>query len=180
MAQSADFLVPARLTAGDSVSLSAALPDHLDSAGWAAFISLVSATNRITLAGTPTATGYTFAASPVATAAWVAGRYTWSLVASHAGDAQRITLATGQILIDPDPAAGTYDPRTHARRVLDAIEGYLERADLEAARTRIADRELQSIPIPELLTLRDRYRAEVRAEEAAAGLRPVARILTRF
>lgn len=180
MAQSALIPVPSRLTAGDSVSLLATPPNHLPSAGWAAAFLLVSADARLTLAGVPTATGFQFAAPPETTATWSAGRYTWSLLATNAGLLERTTLASGQVIIDPDPAAGTYDPRSHARRVLDAIEAYLERADLKAARTRIADRELQRIPIPELLTLRDRYRADVRAEEAAAGLRPVARILTRF
>jgi hypothetical protein len=180
MAQSALIPVPPRLTAGDSVSLLATLPSHLPSAGWAASLLLVSSDVRLSLAGTPADAGFQFVAAPEVTAAWAAGRYTWSLLASNVGLLERVTLASGQIIIDPDPAAGTYDPRSHARRVLDAIEAYLERADLKAARTRIADRELQRIPIPELLTLRDRYRADVRAEEATAGLRPVARILTRF
>lgn len=174
MALAESIQIPPRFTAGDAFAASV-IPSatHTDPA-WGHALTLINAGGRIQLDGALVDGRVVFAVSP---AAWAAGRYIWHY--SVTLDGARQTIATGQIEVLPDTSAA-HDPRSHARKVLDAIEAFLENADYSASRTRIADRELQNIPIPELLALRDRYRAEARAEEMAAGLRVPARILTRF
>jgi hypothetical protein len=66
-----------------------------------------------------------------------------------------------------------------------AIEAYLENAsNLAASEYQIAGRQLRRYPLPELMTLRDRYRVEVAREDAAArlaaGLPDQRRIFVRF
>jgi hypothetical protein len=174
MAPAESITVPLRLTAGDAFAASATPSPPYDDEAWGHTLTLIAAGLRFAVPGVLADGVVTFS---VAAANWPAGRYQWHYSVNDG--ASRHTLATGAIDVTPDTSAA-FDPRTHARRTLDAIEAYLQNSDYSAARTRIADRELQTIPIPELLTLRDKYRAEVRTEEVAAGLRPVARILTRF
>ena len=94
-------------------------------------------------------------------------------------------MGGGTITVQPAFSASTLDSRSHARKVLANINAYLENANnLTAAKYEIAGRSLQRISIAELLTLRDRYRAEVAREDAAAnaarGLPNLRRIMVRF
>ncbi|UXU73696.1 hypothetical protein [Paracoccus sp. SMMA_5] len=87
----------------------------------------------------------------------------------RAGDV--VQIETGNMRLRPDisliPAG--HDGRSHAARVLDAIEAVLEnRATMDQQKYAINNRELWRTPIPELLLLRDRYRAELRREQQAA------------
>ena len=78
-------------------------------------------------------------------------------------------LESGQIKIKPDLATldAGHDGRDHLQRTRDAIEAVLEkRATLDQERYKINNRELVRTPISELLTLRDRYRSELRRLKA--------------
>lgn len=102
------------------------------------------------------------------TAAWAPGRYWYVLRVSKDGTV--IDVEDGELLVTPDFAAGGvgYNGNDHVRRVLDAIEAVLEkRATLDQQRYTINNRELWRTPIPELLVLRDRYRAELSRNRAA-------------
>ena len=116
---------------------------------------------------------FTAALSSAITRALAPGQYIWILTATKNGE--RDTLAQGVVDVDPDIAGVTapIDLRTHARRVLDAIESVLEgRASSDAAQITIANRHIVKTPLPELLTLRDRYKAEVTREDALTGRTP--------
>lgn len=174
MANADQIQVPLRFTAGDAFAVSVTPSAEHSDVEWAHALTLVKLGARIQIAGVLSDGVVSFAVAP---AAWAPGRYAWHYTATLG--AARHTVAAGQVEVLPDPSAA-HDPRSHARKVLDAIEAYLENADYSASRTRIADRELQNIPIPELLALRDRYRSEVRSEEISSGFRLPSRILTRF
>lgn len=112
------------------------------------------------------------------------GRYRWLLVVTSGVTRSTIERGWLEIAINP-AAAGMVDHRTHARRVLDAIEAVIEgRATHDQASVSIAGRSLSRMLISELLLLRDRYRAEAaseeQAEQLASGLKPRNRLLTRF
>ena len=112
--------------------------------------------------------GHRFLAQATDTAGWAAGEYWYSLRATNGGDV--VEVESGQITIKPDLAAleAGHDGRAHVQKVIDAIEAVLEkRATLDQQRYTINNRELWRTPIPELLMLRDRYRAELRRMNAA-------------
>jgi enamine deaminase RidA (YjgF/YER057c/UK114 family) len=113
--------------------------------------------------------GHRFLAPATDTAGWAAGEYWYSLRATNGVDV--VEVESGQITIKPDLAAleAGHDGRAHVQKVLDAIEAVLEkRATLDQQRYTINNRELWRTPIPELLVLRDRYRAELRRMKAAS------------
>lgn len=75
--------------------------------------------------------------------------------------------------------------KTHAATMLEKIEAVLEgRVDSDVESYQIAGRSITKIPIGELLTLREKYKAEVMSEEiaadVAAGLGNPRKIKVRF
>lgn len=173
---------PLTLRAGDSARWARTLADYPASAGWALSYVLLSASARIEIASAADGDAHAVTLPAATTAGYAPGAYTWAAVVTKGTD--RYTVGSGRVEILPDLAAETtlaHDGRSHARKALEAIEAWIESADPSVARRKIADREIQFIPIAELLALRDRYRREVRAEDAAAGIRPNrGRILLRF
>lgn len=97
----------------------------------------------------------------------------------------RETVPGGAVTVNPNPSGSAYDPRSHAQKVLDAIEATLEgRASLDQQSITIAGRTLSRMPIADLLRLRGIYREEVKNEEIAlrisAGLGSGRQVLVRF
>ena len=96
-----------------------------------------------------------------------------------------IEVDSGQTRILPDLASltGAYDGRSHVQRVLDAIEAVIEgRATIDQQSYSIGNRTLARTPIGDLLSLRTKYRDELRREQAAAKGQSLLgrRVLTRF
>lgn len=115
-------------------------------------------------------TGHRFRVSAADTAQWEPGAYWYSIRATDGTDV--VEVESGEITIKPDLAAMSdgHDGRNHVQKVLDAIEAVLEkRATIDQERYRINNRELYRTPIPELLALRDRYKAELRRMKAMAN-----------
>lgn len=166
MSQSASL--PPKLSAGDSLSRTYQLEAYPAAAGWVLSFSLVSSSALISITTTGTADGHVLEVGASTTAAYAPGMYAWAAYVTRA--AERITIANGriEILRNLATATGGADLRSHARRTLDAIEATIEgRASSDVLSYQIAGRSLSKIPVNELLELRDRYRRDVRAEEAA-------------
>jgi hypothetical protein len=176
--------IPAQLTAGDTATWKRSYGDYPASAGWSLVYYLVNSAGQITFTSTADGDDHLILVPAATTTGWTSGGYQYQERAEKAGE--KYTLATGRIEILPNLAAATtgLDARTHARKVLDVLEAWLESRANWAANFSIAGRSVQHIPIPELLTLRDTYRAEVRREESAAraaqGLPSGNRVLVRF
>lgn len=173
---------PARVIAGDTAKWLKMLPEYPASAGWALSYELVSAAQRYTFNATPADDDHLVQVGAAATALWVPGAYQGRGRVSLSGE----VFTVAQWALQVAPSFGTaVDARSSARRTLDAIEAVLEgRASSSTQEYSIAGRSLKYIPIPELLTLRDRYRQDVAAEENAANLAagglPRGRIYVRF
>lgn len=165
-----------QLIAGDTLNYRTQVLDYLPTDGWVLKLRLaprssgVGAGAPITLTATSSGDVYTVQASASVTATWSAGNWAWSTWVEKAGE--RYTVASGQILIVADPsamAAGS-DTRSHAQKVLDSVEAVIEgRATQAHAEYQINGRMLKFLPLTELLALRDRYRWEVRSQQAAAS-----------
>jgi len=77
--------------------------------------------------------------------------------------------------VDADYRSGTataaLDDRSHARKTLAAIESWIESRNPGVAEYEIAGRRMKYIPVADLLKLRQSYKTEVAAEEAAEAIR---------
>lgn len=163
------------LIAGDTLNYQATAPAYPPSAGWVLRVRFtpraVGVGSGVAYTANATAAGDLFTVQVAAsvTATWAAGRYGWASWVERAGE--RYTLASGQLLVQADPATAAVgaDSRSHAERVLDAVEAVIEgRATAAQSELQIGQRALKFIPMAELLAVRDRYRWEVRNQHAAA------------
>jgi hypothetical protein len=167
---------PVQIQAGDTAGWSIDAPVLSDGTvcsaanGWALSYVLLGAAGKIAIDAAEDGAGFAVDEPAVTTAAWAEGLYAWTLFAAK--DPDRYTIRSGQVEILADPAAeGTTaaDARSHARRTLEAIEAVLEkRATKDQMGYTLGSRRLDRTPVPDLLQLRDRYRAEVAAEERRA------------
>lgn len=175
---------PTALIAGDTAAWQITLADYPATDGWALAYTLINAAAKITFTSTAAGADHAISVPAATTAGWAAGTYTWRAQATLG--ALAYTVASGTITVQPAfGAATTLDARSHARKALDAVEAYLENPqNLTAAAYEIAGRRLQRLSIPDLLTLRSRYRFEVANEDArerlARGLPDTRRVLVRF
>lgn len=107
------------------------------------------------------------------TANFLPGTYSWA--AQAVNGTTKKTVDTGELKVLPNLFAGAAatasDQRTHARKVLDAIEAVIEgRASLDQEEFQIGGRMLKRTKLSDLLMLRSRYAAEVAREQAAEKL----------
>lgn len=119
--------LPTPLQAGDSWSWAEAAPDY-PGPDWVLSYVLLSDSARVPLAAVWDAEAelHQFAASAAASALIAPDSYTWAELVRHT-DGRRHTLGTGAVTVLPDPA--TVEPagaRSHARRMLAAIDACLE------------------------------------------------------
>ena len=120
--------------------------------------------------------------------AWTAGTYDWRAYVERGSGAtlERYEIDRGKVVISADfTAAANLDSRSHARVVLDAIEAVLEnRATMDQEEYSIAGRSLKRTPVKDLMAMRERYAAMVKAEEnkeaVANGRAPKNRMRVKF
>lgn len=107
--------------------------------------------------------------SAATTAGYLAGDYTWVAIASAGTDSYEVD--SGTLTVQPKYSENVaLDDRSHAKKVLDAIEAVIEgRASKDQQQYTIGNRALTRMPIDELLRFRARYKAEVAAEERLAN-----------
>ncbi len=130
---------------------------------------------------------FKFTAAAATTAAYVAGDYQWQIVATKT--TTRYTIAEGWItLLDNiSVRSALYDNRSHAKKMLDAIEATLEgkatNSTLSLLSYAIAGRRKDE-QVEILLKMRARYKEEYESEQAmadiAAGRSSKRKILVRF
>ena len=142
-------------------------------------------TTEIAITASESSLDYIVEVAAATSAAYTVGVYHWQAYITRSSDSERITVDNGTWEVLTNRDAATTDPRSHVEKVIDAIEAVIEgRASQDQAGYSIAGRSLSRTPIPELLVLRDRYRAEYvriqREESILNGLGHSGRILTRF
>jgi hypothetical protein len=99
------------------------------------------------------------------TAAYTNGDYHWYAFITRTSDSERIAVDDGYAKIEIDFANTNADHRSHAKKVLDAIQATIEgRASQDQMSYSIAGRSLSRMSIDDLLKFRDRYRAEYNRE----------------
>lgn len=100
------------------------------------------------------------------------GDYIWAAYITRTSDSERIQIDEGKTTILPNLADTNADLRSHAKIVLDAIEAVIQgRATIDQSSMSIAGRSLSRLTIDELMTFRDRYKAEYSKECKAARIK---------
>lgn len=107
--------------AGNTLSFNQVVSDYLPADGWVLSYVLINESDKITITGSDNGDGsHLVAATPVETASWNPGEYTWTSFVNDGTD--RHTIETGTITIKPDPvSATTLDGRSAAKKWLDAL-----------------------------------------------------------
>lgn len=124
-------------------------------------------TDKFSITATANGTGFSVSVPATTTAAYVADDYTWVAVVTSGAETREVDHGTLKLLprYDADVAL---DDRTHARKVLEAIEAVIEgRASKDQEEYTIGQRSLKRTPLADLLELRNKYRAEVFGEQLA-------------
>lgn len=161
--------MPSRLVAGDSLALALvqAAQDYPAADGWSAKLTLVpiAGGTPLEISGSGGLDSWDFSVTSAQTAPLVAGIFRWSTSAVNTGE--RTTLDSGQIQVLADPSATNVDARSHARKVLDALNATIEgRATTTQLEVEFEDgRRIKHMENSEILKLRREYVRKVAAEE---------------
>lgn len=129
-------------------------------------------THHFTLSSTEADDNYYFEKPSSETATLSAGDWEWQLYAIRTSDSERITLDYGITKFVLGELDTNTDLRSHAKKVLDAIEAVIEgRATIDQSSFSLGGRSLSRMSIDELMTFRDRYHAEYLKEVKLARIR---------
>ncbi|MDZ7804320.1 hypothetical protein [Thiohalophilus sp.] len=117
---------PTKFAAGDTLQWKRSLAAYPASAGWTLHYALFNAAGAYTIDSTADGDDHAIDVPSTTTAGWTPGRYNWSAYVTHT-DGRRQSLFSGGLLIEPDLTSDeAYDGRSHARKMLDAIEATIE------------------------------------------------------
>lgn len=178
---------PAEVRAGDTVTWLKSLASYPASI-WTLYYRLINATAKIDITASASGDAHLVSVPTTTSDDWTAGDYAY--IAWVTDGTNRVTVAQGRMTVLPNLAAVTaagYDSRTHAKKMLDAIDAALlslssgER--LAVVEADIVSRKFK-YDFNGLQRLRSIYAAEVRAEENSEriklGLKPRNKLNVRF
>ena len=127
---------------------------------------------KFTITATEADSTYYIEVGSSTTASYETGDYIWEAYITRSADSERIMVDSGRTEITTNLANTNADLRSHAKKVVDAIEAVLEnRSTMDQSSMSIAGRSLSRTPLPDLLELRDRYKAEYLKEIKLARIR---------
>lgn len=164
---------PETLRAGDTWKWTRSLSDWPAST-WTLKYRAKNAAGGFEITAAASGNDFSVSVAAATTAAIAAGTYAWIAWVEGNTPTEKYTVDTGTWEVQAEYRAGlasvALDDRSHARKVLDAIEAWIEGNDLSAAEFSLGERRIKNIPIAELIKLRQRYLQEVAAEDARAAL----------
>jgi hypothetical protein len=161
---------------GASYSWTEALSDYLPSDGWDLAFYFRGVGDGFNVSATVENNIFQLNISADDTATLTVGNYSWQGFVSK--DDENICIAQGKILVKTGfvglEITDQIDNRSAIKIALDAIDALLaNKATLDQQRYVIGNRQLDRIPIPDLLNLRKEYQKlynqELRAEAAKNG-----------
>lgn len=154
---------PRKFIAGDSVSWSRSLVGYLPADGWSLQYKLVSLGQSHTINTTASGSEYQVSLSSADTSAWAAGEY--QLVAMVSKGADRHTVDSQRVVVSPNPASDSYDPRSFAEKVLAELEKLLEgKATKDKQTVTVEGQTVGRYTWPELQAAEQYFRGRVNRE----------------
>jgi len=162
--------IPLTITAGDSLQWLRRSGDYPATDGWVLHYTLLGATAIYTIDGTASGEDYAVSVDAATTAGWAPGKYQAQEYITNPTGLQRITLRTFALTIAPNlvGASPGLDTRSHAQKMLDAINTWLESKAPVAGSMEINGRKISYYPLADLLKLQSRYQLLVNQEQASA------------
>lgn len=177
--------IPAQIRAGDTVTWrdDAArdnLGNAIDGSNHGLTYYLRTNTNHqgaivagVTVAGTPSGTGWTFTIAAGTTDGFVAGQWFWQAVATANTGGAVTTIGAGQLTVLPgldytgQPSA--FDGRSQAQKDLEAVQAAIRSiiSGGAVAEYTIGNRRLKKMEMADLVMLEGKLKAEVKREQAA-------------
>lgn len=128
--------------------------------------------HKFTLTATEANDTYYIEAASSSTTSYTVGDYIWEAYITKTADSNRVMVDSGRTTITQNLADTNADLRSHAKKVLDSIEAVIEgRASIDQSSMSIAGRSLSRMSVDELMTFRDRYKAEYLKEIKLARIR---------
>lgn len=176
---------PTTLRAGETWSWLRSLPDY-PAPTWVLTYTLINSSAKQTITATASGADHLVSVAAATTGGYAAGTYT--LLGRVAKSPEVYSVYSATLQVDPNlAAASTYETRTTAKKILDALDAYLlGRAtanELETLEVTVGDRTLRSDRVS-LLKLRETLKAEVlreqQADRMAAGLPDKRRLHVRW
>lgn len=167
---------PHSLLAGANASWSRSLDDFPVSDGWVLAYYLVKDGNQVTITAAPDGDVHLVDLVAVDTASWDPGCYHYQAWVRLGDDAHMVE--SGAIDIKPNFRTQTsgYDGRTHAEKVLDALEAMIEgKATRDQQSYSVGGRSITRLTPAELVDWRSVYRREVNAQRRKTGPRKLSR-----
>ena len=149
---------------GDAFDWVRTFSDYSASDGWSAKVVFRNDDGaKIEVDGSGAATVWTFTLNTGASGEFTPGNWTWTALVFLREDRRRVEY--GRVLVEPDPERVL--PVSWARQNLDRVEAVISGrvSKDQAERWTIGGQSIDKIPANELFEIRDRLRAEVRAEE---------------
>jgi hypothetical protein len=171
--------IPAKLAKGDSITFGDDptvdnLRNTIDSSLWTLKYAIRGAVS-LDLTATASGTGWSTAISAVQSATLKAGKYFWqAYVVDIATGLKRITLGKGEIEITPDLVSSTaiFDGRSQIQTDLESVQAAM-RAMVAGGAVQaytVAGRQIQKMPMSELIVLESKLKAELVRENKAASI----------
>lgn len=171
--------IPAELRAGDTVKWQRSFSDYPASASWVLSYTIAGSGGVFTFNGTASGDDFAIAIASATSEGWPAGSYRITEYVTKAGE--RFTLNTRPLKILANlVGASASDQRSHARKMLDAIEAWLESKAPTAASVEIAGRKISNYPLADLMALRSKYQFEVNQESQPVSGKRGTKLLVRF
>lgn len=160
---------PAEIVAGDTAKWTKDLPQYLPADGWVLSYAIVRDGTRLSVTGADNGDGTHLVTISAATSAgWGAGAWHWQAYVTKAATSERYTVASGALTIKANFATGAVDGRSHVEKTLAALEAVIEgRASSDQLAYSIGGRSISKMSPEQLLTWRDKYKAELAAEQKA-------------
>lgn len=160
------FGIPLTINAGSKLEFTESNNDFPASAGWVLKYILINSKDKISINSTADGDSHKVLLSSAQTANYNAGTYTFQRYFENGAEVDGIL--TGTLIINPNLiTAATYDTRTVAKKILDAIQATIQRrATKEQSSISVMGKSLTNMSFDELIKAESHYLSVVQNEEA--------------
>lgn len=153
--------IPAKIQVGDTLKYTDTLTDYPAST-WTLSVILLSNVGRISYTASASGDDHQINVPAATTATWKPGSYKYQARVTDGTDVY--TVGVGSVDLAPALQSTTSDQRSHVEQVLDALEAtILGKAGNDQQSLTIGGKSIARLSPSELLTWRDKYKAELRA-----------------